>query len=105
MASTKEYLDYVMEQFKEGSDLSYRPMMGEFVIYARGKVIGGIYDDRFLLKKTKSAIALLEETGDLHTAIPYEGAKEMLVADIDDRETTIRLIDAILKDLSEIKKK
>ncbi|MBR4462164.1 MAG: competence protein TfoX [Erysipelotrichaceae bacterium] len=105
MASGKVFLDYVLEQLSDRLDLSYRPMMGEFVIYSQGKVIGGIYDDRFLLKKTKSALELLKDTGNIQTAIPYEGAKEMLVADIDDRELTCRLIEAITDDLPEPKKK
>ena len=105
MASSKEFLDYVLEQLGEDLDLSYRPMMGEYVIYARGKVVGGIYDDRFLLKKTKGALELLKDIGNIQTAIPYEGAKEMLAADIDDRELTCRLIEAIVNDLPEPKKK
>ncbi len=105
MASSKEFLDYVLEQLSDRLDLSYRPMMGEYVLYAQGKVVGGIYDDRFLLKKTKSAMELLKDTGEMQTAIPYEGAKEMLVADIDDIETTCRLIEAVVKDLPEKKKK
>ncbi len=104
MASTKEFLAYVLEQLTDELDLSYRPMMGEYVIYCQGKVIGGIYDDRFLLKKTKTAIKLLEGKG-MQTAIPYEGAKEMLAADIDDKELTCRLIEAIVEDLPETKKK
>lgn len=104
MASTKEFLDYVLEQLTDELDLSYRPMMGEYVIYHEGKVVGGIYDDRFLLKKTKTALKLLEGM-DLPTAIPYEGAKEMLAADIDDRELTCRLIRAISDDLPENKKR
>ena len=104
MASSRDYLDYVLEQLTDSLDLSYRPMMGEFVIYSKGKVVGGIYDDRFLLKKTKSALELLKDTK-IQTAIPYEAAKEMLVADIDDRELTCRLIEAITDDLPEPKKK
>ena len=105
MASSKEFLDYVLERLGEEADLSCRPMMGEYVIYARGKVVGGIYDDRFLLKKTKGALELLKDIGNIQTAIPYEGAKEMLAADIDDRELTCRLIEAIVNDLPEPKKK
>ena len=104
MASSRDYLDYVLEQLTDSLDLSYRPMMGEFVIYSKGKVVGGIYDDRFLLKRTKGALELLKDTK-IQTAIPYEGAKEMLVADIDDRELTCRLIEAIADDLPEPKKK
>ena len=105
MASSKDYLDYVLEQLTDSLDLSYRPMMGEYVIYSQGKVVGGIYDDCFLLKKTKTALELLKDTGNIQTAIPYEGAKEMLVADIDDKEMTCSLIEAIVSDLPEPKKK
>ncbi len=105
MASSKGFLEYLMEQLSDSADLSYRPMMGEYVIYSQGKVVGGIYDDRFLLKKTKSALELLKDTGNIQTAIPYEGAKEMLAADIDDRELTCRLIEAIVNDLPEPKKR
>ena len=104
MASSKEFLDYVLEQLSDHLDLSYRPMMGEYVLYAQGKVVGGVYDDRFLLKKTKSAMELLKDAGEMQTAIPYEGAKEMLAADIDDIETVCRLIEAIVTDLPEKKR-
>ena len=98
MASSKEFLKYVLEQFSD------RPMMGEYVLYAQGKVVGGIYDDRFLLKKTKSAMELLKDAEEMQTAIPYEGAKEMLAVDIDDIETVCRLIEAIVRDLPEKKR-
>ena len=96
MASTKEYLDYVLEQLRGLEDISWRPMMGEYVLYYQGKVIGGIYDDRFLLKPTASALKLVPQAA---YALPYEGAKEMLVADIDDRELMEKLIPAIAEDL------
>jgi TfoX/Sxy family transcriptional regulator of competence genes len=78
MASSKEYLDYIMEQLSEAEDVSFRPMMGEYVVYCRGRVIGGIYDDRFLVKPTKSAAALMP---DALRELPYDGAKEMLLVD------------------------
>ena len=59
MASSKEYLDFILEQLSELEEISYRAMMGEYIIYYRGKIIGGIYDDRFLVKPVKSAICLL----------------------------------------------
>ncbi|MCR5299387.1 MAG: TfoX/Sxy family protein, partial [Erysipelotrichaceae bacterium] len=76
MASTKGYLDYVLEQLRGLEDISWRPMMGEYVLYCQGKVVGGIYDDRFLLKPTASALKLVPQAV---YALPYEGAKEMLV--------------------------
>ena len=72
MASSKEYLDFVLEQLSELSDISYRAMMGEYIIYYCGKVVGGIYDDRFLVKNIKAAANLMPRA-DLE--LPYEGAK------------------------------
>lgn len=59
MASSKEYLNFILEQLSDLGDLSYRAMMGEYIIYYRGKIVGGIYDDRFLVKPTKSAAAMM----------------------------------------------
>ena len=61
MASSKEYLDYILDQLSELDDISYRAMMGEYIIYYRGKVVGGIYDDRFLIKPVKSAVAMMPD--------------------------------------------
>ena len=106
MASTKEFLDFVLEQLSELDGISYRPMMGEYVLYCQGKVVGGVYDDRFLLKPTKTAMRLMEASAvGLQTDIPYEGAKEMLVADVDDRAFTCRLVEAIAADLPAPKRK
>ena len=106
MASTKEYLDFVLEQLSDLGDVSARPMMGEYVLYCHSKVIGGVYDDRLLLKATSAALLLLEEEGiDAQFDIPYPGAKEMLVADIDDRELCCRLARAIADELPAPKKK
>lgn len=78
MASSKDYLDFILEQLSELEDISHRAMMGEYIIYYRGKVVGGIYDDRFLVKPTKSAVALMPNAS---MEFPYEGAKEMLLVD------------------------
>ena len=78
MASSKDYLEYILDQFSDLDDISYRAMMWEYIIYYRGKIVGGIYDDRFLVKQTKSAIALMP---DAEKELPYEGAKEMLLVD------------------------
>lgn len=102
MASGKEYLQFVLEQLSELDGISYRAMMGEYVIYYCGKVIGGIYDDRFLVKPTPSAKALIP---DAPYELPYEGGKEMLLADIDDAELLKTLIPAIAADLPEPKKR
>ncbi len=102
MASSKEYLDYVLEQLRNLEDVSFRPMMGEYILYYQGKVIGGIYDDRFLVKATASAEKLLPKAS---RELPYEGAKEMLAADIDDKELMERLVPAIAEDLPAPKRK
>ena len=78
MASSKEYLDFILEQLSELDDVTYRTMMGEYILYYCGKVIGGIYDDRFLVKPTKSAVTLMP---DASRELPYDGAKEMLLVD------------------------
>ena len=102
MASSKEYLEFVLEQLSGLPDISSRAMMGEYVIYYRGKVIGGIYDDRFLVKPTGSARRLLP---DGVYELPYPGAKEMLLADVEDRGLLNRLIPAIAEDLPAPKKR
>lgn len=73
MASSKEYLDFILEQLSELNDVSYRAMMGEFIIYYRGKIVGGIYDDRFLVKPTKSAVAMMPNAD---MELPYDGARK-----------------------------
>ena len=97
MASTKEYLEYVLEQLRDLEDISWRPMMGEYVLYYNGKVVGGIYDDRFLLKPTASALKIVPRPA---YSLPYEGAKEMLLVDnTDDREFLKELLDAMYPEL------
>lgn len=99
MATHKEYLDFVLDQLSGLNGVSYRPMMGEYVLYYNGKVVGGIYDDRLLLKPLKGALDLMAERGVTPVyEIPYEGAKQMLLADIDDREFTAGLIKAAAED-------
>ena len=103
MASSKEYLEYVLDQLSSLDDISYRAMMGEYIIYYQGKIVGGIYDDRFLVKPTKSALDLMP---DASRELPYEGAKEMLlVEDIDDRDFLNELLNAIVYELPAPKKK
>jgi len=98
MASSKEYVEFISEQC---NGLSARAMMGEYVLYYGGKVVGGVYDNRLLVKPTPSAKALLS---DGQYQLPYEGAKEMLlVEDIEDREFLRQLFEAICKDLPEPK--
>ena len=103
MASSKEYLDFILEQLSELDDISYRAMMGEYIIYYRDKVVGGIYDDRFLVKPTKSAVALMPNA---NMELPYDGAKEMLlVDDVDNRDYLKDLLEAVYEELPAPKKK
>ena len=103
MASSKDYLEYVLDQLSSLDDISYRAMMGEYIIYYQGKIVGGIYDDRFLVKPTKSALALMPNAS---RELPYDGAKEMLlVEDIDDRDFLKELLNAMVDELPAPKKK
>ena len=90
MASSKEYLDFILDQFSELEEMSYRQMMGEYILYYRGKIIGGIYDNRLLLKPVK---VVMDQLGQLRLERPYEGAKEMiLLEDLEDKSFLARLI-------------
>ena len=103
MASSRDYLDFVLEQLSELDDVSHRAMMGEYIIYYQGKVIGGIYDDRFLVKQTKSAKELMPDAA---LELPYEGAKEMLLVDnLDDKEFLAALFNAMVNELPAPKKR
>ena len=103
MASSKEYLDFIMDQLSGLEDIRYRAMMGEYILYYRGKIIGGIYDDRFLVKPTQSARSLMPEAS-LHR--PYDGAKEMLLVDnVENREFLRDLLNAMYDELPALKKK
>ena len=103
MASSKEYLNYILEQLSELDRITYKAMMGEYIIYYDGKVVGGIYDDRFLVKPTKSAVKMMP---DANLELPYEGAKEMLlVDDVEDKEFLRELIETMYNELPAPKKK
>ena len=103
MASSKEYLDFILEQLSELDDVSHRAMMGEYIIYYRSKIIGGIYDDRFLVKPVKAAIEMMPKAD---MEFPYDGAKEMvLVDDVDDKEFLKELLEAMYDELPAPKKK
>ena len=100
MASSKEYLEFVLDGC---SGLSARAMMGEYVLYYGGKVVGGIYDNRLLVKPTPSAVALMSEAP---RELPYEGAKEMLlVENVEDRDLLNKLFESMCEELPEPKKK
>lgn len=103
MASSKEYLEFVLEQLSELDDITYRAMMGEYIIYYRGKVAGGIYDDRFLVKPVQAARKLMPNA---RLEKPYEGAKDMLLAEeLEDREFLKKLFEAMYEELPAPKKK
>lgn len=103
MASSKDYLEYILDQLSGLDDISYRAMMGEYIIYYRGKVVGGICDDRFLVKPVKAAKAMMP---DADLELPYEGAKEMLlVDDVENREFLRELLEAMYDELPAPKKK
>ena len=103
MASSKEYLDFILEKLSDLEEITYRAMMGEFIIYYRGKIVGGIYDDRFLVKPVKSAINYMPVA---RYELPYEGAKEMLLVDeVDDKEFLTGLLNAMYDELPAPKKK
>ena len=78
MASSEEYRDFILDQLSGLDEISCRTMMGEYIVYYRGRIVGGIYDDRFLVKPTKTAVAMMP---DADKELPYEGAKEMLLVD------------------------
>ena len=103
MASSKEYLDFVLEQLSEMDDISYKAMMGEYIIYYRGKIVGGVYNDRFLVKSVKAAKDMMPET---ELELPYEGAKEMLLVDnIENKEFLRELLEGMYGELPAPKKK
>ena len=103
MASGKEYLDFILEQLSGLEGITYKPMMGEYILYLHGKIVGGIYDDRFLVKPTKSALAMMP---DADRELPYEGAKEMLLVDnVDNREFLKELLTAMFDELPAPKQK
>ena len=103
MASSKEYLEFILDQLSELEEVTYRAMMGEYIIYYRGKIVGGIYDDRLLVKPVKSAIALMPNA---IYELPYEGAKEMLlVDDVDSKEFLSKLFDKMYNELPALNKK
>lgn len=97
MSSSKEYLNFILEQLSDLEDVTYRAMMGEFIIYYHGKIVGGIYDNRFLVKPVKSAISYLKT---ITYELPYEGAKEMLLVDnLDSKEYLTGLFNAMYDEL------
>lgn len=103
MASSKEYLDYILEQLSELDEITHKAMMGEYIIYYRGKIVGGVYDDRFLVKPVKAAKNMMPEA---ELELPYEGAKEMLLVDsIENKKFLKELLEGMYDELPAPKKK
>ena len=103
MASSREYLDFILEQLSGVNGITSKQMMGEYILYINGRIFGGIYDDRFLVKPTKSAKAMMP---DADWELPYEGAKEMLLVDnVDNREFLTELVTAMADELPAPKQK
>ena len=103
MASSKEYLTFILEQLSDLEEISYRAMMGEYIIYYREKIVGGIYDDRLLVKPVKSAVSLMPNA---IYELPYDGAKEMLLVDnVDNKDFLTKLFVATYDELPAQKKK
>ena len=103
MASSKSYLEFILDQLSGLEGVSWRAMMGEFILYCRGRIVGGIYDDRLLVKPTPSALAMMPGAV---RELPYEGAKEMLLVDnVDNREFLTELLTAMFDELPAPKKK
>ena len=97
MPSSKDYLDFILEQLSVLGDITYRQMMGEYILYYRGKVFGGIYDNRFLVKITKCSAALLPSAT---RELPYEGGKEMLLVDeVENKDFLRKLVTSMYADL------
>ena len=97
MASSKEYLDFILEQLSELEEITYRTMMGEYIVYYRGKIVGGIYDDRFLVKPVEFAIAYMPNA---KYELPYDRAKAMLlVDDVDNKEYLTGLLNSMYDEL------
>ena len=97
MASSKSYLEFVLEQLSDLEEISCRAMMGEYILYYRGKVVGGIYDDRLLVKPVKAAVSYMPRAS---YELPYEGAKEMLlVEDVDNKDFLMGLFRAMYDEL------
>ena len=103
MASSKEYLNFILEQLSGLNEISYRAMMGEYIIYYRGKIVGGIYDNRFLVKPLNAALKLMPNAT---YELPYEGAKEMLLVDeIENKDFLAELLNAMCEEMPEPKAK
>ena len=103
MPSTKDYMNYILEQLSELEEITYRSMMGEYLLYFKGKLFGGVYDNRFLVKPVRSAVSLIP---DAEQEIPYESAKPMLmVQNVEDKGFLKKLVESMYNELPAPKKK
>ena len=103
MASTESYLEFIIDQFSGLDGVTWRAMMGEFILYYKGKIFGGIYDDRLLVKPTKAAVRMMPEAA---RELPYPGAKEMLLVDsVEDRSFLETLVTEMYDELPAPKKR
>ncbi len=103
MPSSKSYLEFITGQLSGLEGVTWRAMMGEYIIYYRGRIVGGIYDDRLLVKPTASALAMMPGAA---RELPYEGAKEMLLVDkVEDRAFLEALLTAVAEELPQPKKR
>lgn len=103
MASSREYLDFILEQLSSLEGISHRAMMGEYIIYYKDRIVGGIYDDRFLVKPVEAALKMMP---DAQMELPYEGASRMIAVDnVEDREFLQNLIEAMYDELPAPRKK
>ena len=103
MPSTKEYLDFILEQLSGAEEVTCRAMMGEYILYYKGRIFGGVYDNRLLIKPVAAARSLMPDAA---AELPYEGAKEMLLVDnLDDREFLAELLEAVYPELPAPRKK
>lgn len=100
MATSEGYLEYVLDLLADVPEVTTRKMMGEYLLYAQGKLFGGIYDDRFLVKPTDASRTVLARE-----ELPYDGASPMLLVDIEDREAVASLVTAMLPELPEPKRR
>jgi len=102
MSSTEGYLAYVMDLLSEAEGITHRKMMGEYVLYCQGRVFGGVYDDRFLVKPTDAARRLLP---DADVEAPYDGAKPMVVVNTEDRHRIAEVVAAMVPELPQPKQR
>ena len=100
MATGNEYRQFILDQLADVPGIRMRPMMGEYLLYASGKLFGGVYDDRFLVKSTESSRALLSVP-----AVPYEGVAEMLLVDVEDKAAVRTIVEGMLQELPEPRKR